>query len=64
MAAVILSLIFTLVVAGGLWLGLGARLNLHPDPEHNQLTNLAVYFLSILPLMFLFVFFVLGRLLA
>lgn len=62
MVALLLTLGLSLVLAGLLWLGVGARLRLNPDSEQNDVLNLISYFLLLLPFAFLFVFFVVERL--
>ena len=62
MAAIVLTLIVSLILAGAAWLLLGARFTLRADPEHNEVLNLVVYFAAILPVAFLVVFFLIERL--
>jgi len=56
-AAAILTLVLTMIVAGTLWLTLGSRLQLHSDPRQNDILNLSLYAGVLLPLLFLVVFF-------
>ena len=60
MAAGILTLVLTFVVAGGLWLGFGARLKLNDDEQQNELLNLVAYYVIGLPFVFFVVFAILG----
>ena len=60
MAAGILTLVLTFVVAGGLWLGIGARLKLNDDAQQNELLNLVAYYVIGLPFVFFVVFAILG----
>ncbi len=60
MAAGILTLVMTFVVAGGLWLVLGAKLSLSDDEQQNDLLNLVTYYLIGLPLVFFVVFAIVG----
>ncbi len=50
----------TFVVAGGLWLVLGAKLSLSDDEQQNDLLNLVTYYLIGLPLVFFVVFAIVG----
>jgi hypothetical protein len=60
MAALILTLILTFLLAGGLWFLLGSRLSLAAEARENDLANLLVYFLGFLPVSFVLVFFGIG----
>ena len=60
MAAGILTLVITFVVAGGLWLGFGTRLKLNDDEQQNELLNLVAYYVISLPIVFFVVFAILG----
>ncbi len=60
MAALILTLILTFVLSGGLWFLLGSRLTLVDDARENDLANLLAYYLALLPVSFVFVFFGIG----
>ena len=60
MAAVILSFVLTLLLAGSTWLILGSRLSLTEAGEMNDLANLGAYGLSWLPIAFVVVFFGIG----
>lgn len=60
MAAGILTLVITFVVAGGLWLGLGAKLKLSDDAQQNDLLNLVTYYAIGLPVVFVVVFTIVG----
>ena len=62
MAAAILTLVLSFMVGGALWLAVGSRLRLADAAEQNQLLNLLVYVLGILPLAFVVVFFLLETL--
>ena len=60
MAAVILSLVLTLLLAGSTWLIFGSRLSLTEAGEMNDLANLGAYGLIWLPIAFVVVFFGIG----
>jgi len=60
MAALILTLILTFLLAGGLWFVLGSKLSLADEDRENDLANLLVYFLALLPVSFVLVFFGIG----
>ena len=57
MAAIVLTLTLTAIVAGVSWLILGNRLNLHEDARQNELLNLLCYAGIVLIPTFLIVFF-------
>jgi hypothetical protein len=57
MAAAVLTLVLTVIVAGAVWLTFGNRLQLHNDPRQNDLLNLCVYAGILLPVFFVVVFF-------
>jgi ABC-type methionine transport system permease subunit len=57
MAAVILTLVLSLMVGGAIWLLVGAGFSLHEDKERNELLNLIVFIGASLPVVFLIVFF-------
>ena len=57
MAAAILTLVLTMIVAGTLWLTFGSRLRLHSDPRQNDILNLCLYAGILLPVFFVIVFF-------
>ena len=59
MAAVILTLVLSFVAGGAVWLVLGSRLNINDGTQLNDLLNLLSYMLIALPLIFIFVFYVL-----
>ena len=59
MAAVILMFVLSFVVGGSVWLALGSRLNINDGAQLNDLLNLLSYMLIALPLIFIFVFYVL-----
>jgi len=61
MAAVVLTLVLTVIVAGTLWLTIGNRLHLHADARQNEILNLAAYAALIFPVFFLIVFFAMER---
>ena len=58
MAGGVLTLVITCLVTGVLWFALGSRFKISEEPEQNDILNLAVYAGVVLPLAFLFVFFV------
>ena len=60
MAAAVLTLVITLLVAGGLWLLAGARLRLNENEQVNELLNLGAYYLLGLPVVFVIVFVIIG----
>ena len=57
MAAAVLTLVLTVIVAGAAWLTFGNRLRLHSDPRQNDVLNLCVYAAVLLPVFFVVVFF-------
>ena len=59
MAGGVMSLVITCLITGVLWFALGSRFRLSEENEQNDILNLAAYAAIILPLAFLFVFFVL-----
>ncbi len=59
MAAVILMPVSSFVAGGAVWLALGSRLNIKDGAQLNDLLNLLSYRLIALPLIFVFVFYVL-----
>ena len=60
MAALILTLILSFVIAGLLWFSLGSRVALAEDSSENDLVNLVLYALGALPVSFVIVFFGIG----
>jgi hypothetical protein len=62
MAAAILTMVLTTIVAGSLWLTIGNRLPLHADERQNDILNLCAYAGMLLPAIFVIVFFAMGRL--
>lgn len=62
MAAIVLTLMLTVIVAGVAWLILGSRLNLHADARQNDLLNLLSYAGVALVPIFVIVFFAMERL--
>ena len=61
MAAAILTLVLTVIVAGSIWLAIGNRLHLHADERQNDVLNLGVYAGILLPFAFVVVFFAMER---
>lgn len=61
MAAAILTLVLTAIVAGIAWLLLGSRLQLSADERQNDIANLATYAALLLPVAFVIVFFAMER---
>jgi hypothetical protein len=61
MAAAILTLVLTTIVAGSLWLTIGSRLALHADERQNDILNLCSYAGMLLPVFFVIVFFAMER---
>ncbi|MCC5885802.1 MAG: hypothetical protein JJT88_05130 [Gammaproteobacteria bacterium] len=43
MAAILMSLVLAVVVGGIVWLLLGNRFELDPDPRQNEIFNLGLY---------------------
>ena len=60
MAALILTLILSFVIAGLLWFTLGSRIALAEEGSENDLANLVLYALGALPVSFVIVFFGVG----
>ncbi len=60
MAALVLSLVLSVVIAGALWLMIGSRLEIKEESAYNDLLNVFAYVVLLIPPNFLFVFFVLG----
>ena len=60
MAASVLTLVITLMAAGGVWLVFGARLKLSEDRQVNDLLNLGAYYFMGLPVVFVVVFAIVG----
>jgi hypothetical protein len=60
-AAAILTLVLTAIVAGIAWLLLGNRLQLSADERQNDIANLATYAAVLLPVAFVIVFFAMER---
>ena len=60
MAALILTLILSFVIAGLLWFTLGSSIALAEDSSENDLANLVLYALGALPVSFVIVFFGIG----
>ena len=61
MAAIVLTLTLTAIVAGIVWLILGSRLSLHEDPRQNDLLNLLAFAGMVLVPIFVMVFFAMER---
>jgi len=57
MAAIVLTLVLTTIIAGSTWLAIGSRLRLHSDPRQNDILYLGAYAALVLPLAFVVVFF-------
>tara|TARA_B100000459_G_scaffold61726_1_gene33676 strand:+ start:104 stop:286 length:183 start_codon:yes stop_codon:yes gene_type:complete len=60
LAALVLSLVLSVVIAGALWLMIGSRLEIKEEQAYNDLLNVFAYVALLIPPNFLFVFFVLG----
>jgi|TARA_B100000614_G_scaffold143816_1_gene127872 hypothetical protein len=60
LAALVLSLVLSVVIAGALWLMIGSRLEIKEERAYNDLLNVFAYVALLIPPNFLFVFFVLG----
>ena len=62
MAAAVLSLALTVIVAGAVWLGVGNLLRLSEDERQNDLLNILCYAAVLLPALLALVFFGIERL--
>ena len=60
MAALVLSLVLSVVMGGVLWLMIGSRLEIKDERAYNDLMNVCLYVVFLIPPNFLFVFFVVG----
>ncbi len=60
MGALVLSLVGSVVLGGGLWALIGSRLKLAKDSLQNDILNFAVYFLAVLVVLFPIIIFVLA----
>ena len=60
MGILILMLLSSLFLGGGLWFLLGNRFQLDLDEEKNSLFNFLLFFAGTLPLSFVLIFFGLG----
>ena len=60
MAALVLSLVLSVVMAGVLWLMIGSRLEIKDERAYNDLMNVCAYIAFLILPNFLFVFFVVG----
>ena len=61
MVAVVLTLVLSFLVGGGLWLLLGSRLPINEDKSVNEILNLMAYVAGALLPAFGLVFFLLDR---
>ena len=61
MAAAILTLVLSVIVAGTAWLTLGNLFRLSIDDRQNDIANLATYVVALLPIAFVIVFFAMER---
>ena len=61
MVAVVLTLVLSFLVGGGLWLLLGSRLALNEDKSVNEVLNLIAYVAGALLPAFGLIFFLLDR---
>jgi hypothetical protein len=61
MAATVLTLAFTVIVSGIVWLALGSRLALAADTRQNEVLNFLCYAALVLPFALAIVVFVIGR---
>ena len=59
MSGIVVSLVLTCLVTGPLWFLLGSRFKFSAETEENDILNLAAYAAAVLPVAFLFVYFVL-----
>lgn len=62
MAAVVLSLALSVILAATLWLVVGPRFTLHEDARQNDVLNVFAYFGAALPFVFLAVFLLVEKL--
>jgi hypothetical protein len=60
MGVLILTLLSSLFLGGGLWFLLGDRFELDLDKEKNSLLNFLVFLVGTLPISFVLIFFGLG----
>lgn len=60
MGALVLSLVGSVVLGGGLWALIGSKLKLAKDSLQNDVLNFAVYFLAVLVVLFPIIVFVLA----
>lgn len=60
MGALVLSLVGSVVLGGGLWALIGSRLKLAKDSLQNDILNFVIYFLAVLVVLFPIIFFVLA----
>ena len=60
MGALVLSLVGSVVLGGGLWALVGSRLKLAKDSLQNDILNFVVYLLAVLIVLFPIVIFVLA----
>lgn len=60
MGALVLSLVGSVVLGGGLWALIGSRLKLTKDSLQNDILNFLVYFLAVLVVLFPIIIFVLA----
>ncbi|MYD80680.1 MAG: hypothetical protein F4X44_08720 [Gammaproteobacteria bacterium] len=60
MGALVLSLVGSVVLGGGLWALIGSRIKLAKDSLQNDVLNFAVYFLAVLVVLFPIIIFVLA----
>ena len=60
MGALVLSLVGSVVLGGGLWALVGSRLKLAKDSLQNDILNFLVYFLAVLVVLFPIIIFVLA----
>ncbi len=59
-AAFVLTMIASVFIGGGLWLGVGSRFRLSPDDAQNDLFNCVAFILGAIPISFVIVFFGIG----
>lgn len=60
MGALVLSLVGSVVLGGGLWALIGSKLKLAKDSLQNDVLNFAVYVLAVLVVLFPIIIFVLA----
>ena len=60
MAAILLSVAFSIVIGGLIWMLVGSRFNFSNDSVHNEVLNLLVWVLTALVVILPFVILIIG----